>query len=40
MRLVDADKVIKRLKTKRASNDMARVMLAECIAEINAAPTK
>lgn len=39
MRLVDADKVVNRLKTKRPSNDMMRVMLAECIAEINAAPT-
>ena len=39
MRLIDADELRKRIKAKNASNAMMRAMKAECLAEIDDAPT-
>ena len=38
-RLIDADALHKRIKAKNTSNAMMRVMKAECLAEIDDAPT-
>lgn len=39
MRCIDADALHKRIKAKNASNAMMRAMKAECLAEIDDAPT-
>ena len=39
MRAIDADALHKRIKAKNTSNAMMRVMKAECLAEIDDAPT-
>lgn len=38
-RLIDADALHKRIKAKNTSNAMMRAMKAECLAEIDDAPT-